>query len=105
MRTSVEPFKTRWPRASITSLNARGMQAERRGRDDAEDAFAADEERRRVRAVDAPVHADDLAGAEHALHRCDHVLDLPVEARALAGAARGDPAADRRAQDRRREVA
>ncbi len=81
------------------------MEAEGDARDDAEHALAADEERGQVGPVGAAVEAHDLAAADDALEGGDHVLDLAVAAGALAGAARGDPAARGGAEDRRGEVA
>src|SRR5690606_32090077 len=78
--------------------------AQGRGGDHTEDSFAADEDWREIWTVGAPVEGDDLATTDDTLEREDHVLDLPVETRALAGAARGDPTSDRRAQDAGGEV-
>ncbi len=81
-----------------------GVEAEGGRGDHAKHALAADEEREQIRAVGAALEAHDLAAADDALERGDHVLDLAVAARALAGAARGDPAADGGAEDRRGEM-
>ena len=65
--------------------------------DDAERALGTDEhlvevgaDRRRRRAAGA----DHAAVGEHDLEPDDHVLDLPVAGRVLAGAAARDPSAD-----------
>jgi hypothetical protein len=46
----------------------------------------------------------DVTTPRHTLERDDHVLDLPVEARGLARAARCYPATNRAAENRRRKV-
>src|SRR5204862_8365292 len=61
-----------------------------------------DQELREIGTGAGPVErAHDGAGAVDRFQREDHVLDLSVLARELPGAARGEPAADGRAVDRR----
>jgi hypothetical protein len=80
------------------------MKTQRRARHDGERALAPDDERDQVRAARAVAKVDDLTGPGHALQPEDHVLDLPVQPRALPGAPRRDPATDGAAEDGRGEV-
>jgi hypothetical protein len=82
----------------------RSVEPQSRAGDDAEGALAPDDEGHEIGSRRPPSQRDDLPLAGHALERRDHVLDLPVRPRALARAARRDPAADRAAEDGRREV-
>src|SRR5690606_5500469 len=75
--------------------------------DDPERALAADEELGEVGAAAGARHAadvDDLAAAGDDGQAEDAILDLAVLGRQLAGRPAREPAADRRAVDRRREV-
>ena len=99
---------TRRARRRTTANDAGGPPLGRRHRvdaqpglgDDAERALAADEELGEVGAGGGArrraAGADDAAVGQHDLEADDHVLDLAVAGRVLAGAAAGQPPADRR---------
>jgi hypothetical protein len=86
-------------------VNGRGMEAQRRTGNHAEDALASNHERHEIASPRTTLETADFARAVDDLEARHHVLDLAVETRALPCPAPRDPASDRRAEDRRRKVA